>query len=108
MSAPWMRSWRHRQEPSPGPRRAGARRRGMSLLEVMLSTAMLLASVMMLSRMAFLARKHAEGAEDRSTSQRYCQNVMEEMLAGVRPLQSVSPTLLEGDVWIYKIGRAHV
>ena len=69
----------------------------------MLSTVMLLGCVMALSRVAFLARRHAHGAEDRSLSQIHCQNIVEEMLAGVRPLQNVSPTLFEGDEWVYMI-----
>lgn len=84
-------------------RRARPRRRGMSLIEVMLATAMLLSSVMVLSRMAFLAQKHAHGAEDRSLSQTYCQNIMEEIRAGARPLQNVAPERLEDDVWIYMV-----
>ena len=83
--------------------RSRARRRGTSLLEVMLSTVMLLGCVMALSRVAFLARRHAHGAEDRSLSQIHCQNIVEEMLAGVRPLQNASPTLFEGDEWVFMI-----
>ena len=83
--------------------RSSARRRGTSLLEVMLSTVMLLGCVMALSRVAFLARRHAHGAEDRSLSQIHCQNIVEEMLAGVRPMQNASPTLFEGDEWVYMI-----
>ncbi|MGM0486227.1 MAG: hypothetical protein ACQESR_05630 [Planctomycetota bacterium] len=36
-------------------------------------------------------------------SQTYCQNIMEEMLAGARPLQSVAPARFDGDVWIYMV-----
>lgn len=89
--------------PDRGRRRTGPRRRGMSLIEIMLATAMLLSSVMVLSRMAFLAQKHAHGAEDRSLSQTYCQNIMEEIRAGARPLQNVAPERLEDDVWIYMV-----
>lgn len=103
MSSPWLTSRRDR----PGPRarrgHAGTWRRGMTLLEVMLATAMLLGSVMVMSRMAFLAGEHARGAEDRSMSQTYCRNIMEEMLAGTRPLQNASPALLEDDAWVYMV-----
>lgn len=85
-------------------RRGGVtRRRGMSLLEVMLAIGILLGSVMVLSRMAFLARRHAHGAEDRTGAQIHCQNIMEELLAGARPLRSVSPELLEGGLWAYMV-----
>ena len=78
-------------------------RRGMSLLEVMLATVMLLAAVMALSRVAFLARRHAIRAEDRSQAQLLCQNIVQELLAGARPLQNVSPEAFEGDNWVYMI-----
>ena len=78
-------------------------RRGISLLEVMLATVMLLAAVMALSRVAFLARRHAIGAEDRSQAQLLCQNILQELLAGARPLQEVSPEAFEGDNWVYMI-----
>jgi len=83
-------------------RRAG-RRRGMSLLEVMIATVLVLGSVMALSRLAFLARRNAARAEDRTLSQIHCQNIMEEMLAGVRPLQKVPPTAFEGEAWVYMV-----
>ena len=84
-------------------KRSTRRRRGMSLMEVMLATVILLGSVMTLSRVAFLARLHATGSEDRTQAQIHCQNIMQELLAGVRPLTTVSPELFEGDQWIYAI-----
>ncbi len=84
-------------------RRSATRRRGMSLIEVMLATVLLLGAVMALSRLAFLARKHAISAEDRSMAQLYCQNITEELLAGTRPLRAVTPTLFEGGDWVYMI-----
>ncbi len=82
---------------------ATRRRRGMSLIEVMLATVLLLGAVMALSRIAFLARKHAISAEDRSLSQIHCQNIMEELLAGVRPMRTVAPEAFEGGDWVYMI-----
>ena len=76
---------------------------GISLLEVMLATVLLLAAVMALSRVAFLARRHAISAEDRSQAQLLCQNILQEVLAGARPLQNVSPEAFEGDNWVYMI-----
>ncbi len=83
--------------------RGSASRRGTSLLEVMIATVMLMGCVMALSRVAFLARRHAHGAEDRSLSQIHCQNILEEIMAGVRPLQSAPPTAFEGDMWVYAV-----
>lgn len=70
-------------------------RHGMTLLEVMIAIAMLMGAVMALSRIAFLARRHAIASEDRTQTQLICQNIMQEILAGVRPLQTVSPTTVE-------------
>lgn len=80
-----------------------ARRRGITLMEVMLSTVILLGAVMALSRVAFLARRHAEDAEDRSRAQLFCQNILQEVLAGVRAPQNVAPESFEGDQWVYMI-----
>jgi hypothetical protein len=58
---------------------------------------------MVLSRLAFLARRHAIGSEDRTGSQMLCQNLMDEVLAGIRPLDSVSATETDDGEWIYSI-----
>jgi Tfp pilus assembly protein PilV len=87
-------------------RRIGSRvaRRGMSLMEVMIATTLLLASVMALSQVAFVARRHAVGAEERTRAQEIAQNLMEEILAGARPAARVTPTPLEEDEqWVYMI-----
>ena len=72
----------------------------------MFATVIVLGSVMVLSRLAFLARRHAHNAEDRTLSQIHCQNIMDEILAGVRPLRAVTPTTFEGDNWVLYGGRA--
>lgn len=83
--------------------RLSCSRRGMTLMEVMIATLIVLGSAMALSRIAFLARRHALAAEDRSLAQIHCQNIAEEMLAGIRPLQNVSPTVFEGEQWVYMV-----
>lgn len=84
--------------------RARSARRGMSLLEVMIATTLLLAAVMALSQVAFLARRHAAGADERTRAQEMAQNIMEEILAGARPAARVMPTALEEDEqWVYMI-----
>ncbi len=94
----------HRTKLPQGSRvRRRAHRRGMSLLEVMVATVMLLGCVMALSRLAFLARRHAVAAEDRTLSQTYCQNIMQELLSGVRPVSNVSPESFEGGEWVYLV-----
>jgi Tfp pilus assembly protein PilV len=69
----------------------------------MVATVLLLAAVMALSRVAFLARRHATGAEDRTQAQLFCQNILQEILAGARPLEPVSPEAFEGDAWVYMV-----
>jgi Tfp pilus assembly protein PilV len=69
----------------------------------MVATVLLLAAVMALSRVAFLARRHATGAEDRTQAQLFCQNILQEILAGARPLAPVSPEAFEGDAWVYRV-----
>lgn len=88
--------------PQP-PAYAARRRRGISLIEVILATVMLLGSVMALSQIAYLARRHATGAEDRTQAQMYCQNILHELLAGLRPLRNVSPEYMEDESWLYSI-----
>ncbi|MHB8862093.1 MAG: type IV pilus modification PilV family protein [Pirellulaceae bacterium] len=84
-------------------RAARAARRGMSLLEVMVATVLLLTAVMALSRVAYLARRHATGAADRTQAQLLCQNIMQEILAGARPLAPVSPESFEGNAWVFMV-----
>ncbi|MBM4088455.1 MAG: hypothetical protein FJ276_03360 [Planctomycetes bacterium] len=81
----------------------GRRRRAFSLLEVILSTVILAASVMALSRVAFLARRHAIAAEDRTEAQHLCHNIVHELAAGARPLQAVAAQRSEGDQWVHSI-----
>jgi Tfp pilus assembly protein PilV len=75
----------------------------MSLMEVMLATVLLLAAVMALSQVAYLARRHAAGAEDRTQAQLLCQNIMQEILAGARSRTRVSPEAFEGGAWVYMV-----
>jgi len=70
-------------------------RTGMTLLEVMLALSLMMGAVMALSRIAFLARRHAIASEDRTQSQLICQDIMQEIIAGIRPLQNVSTTTVE-------------
>ncbi len=85
------------------PGRLRSRRRGLSLLEIMIATTILLASVMALSRLAFLARRHVVGAEDKTAAQIHCQNILDEILAGIRPLENVSAESFEGGLWVYSV-----
>ena len=84
-----------------GVRRAGASRPaapryrpGFSLIEVILATAILLGSVVMLSRLSGIGRTYAQNTDQQSTAQRICEDTMTEILMGIRPLQPVESQLL--------------
>ena len=72
-----------------------SKRYGFSLMEVILATAILLGSVVVLVELAGIGRHHAQSAQQRAIGQLLCQNKMNEMLAGVAPLESVQAEPLE-------------
>ena len=63
-------------------------RQGFSLMEMLVATAILMVAVGVLTELADVGRQHARGAEDAATAERICQNVLDEVLCGARPLQS--------------------
>ncbi len=65
------------------------RRRGFSLLEVMLATTVLLGSVIVLSHISFVGTAHMDAARQYAAAQLACQARMNEMLAGARPIEEV-------------------
>jgi len=67
----------------------GARRAGLSLIEVLIATAILMASAALLLDLAQVGQKHATSAEDKAVAQRICQSLLNEILVGARPLESV-------------------
>jgi prepilin-type N-terminal cleavage/methylation domain-containing protein len=66
------------------------RRGGFSLMEMLIATAILLASLGLLLQLAAVGRDHAQSAEGHANAQRICQNKLNEILAGAAPLESVS------------------
>lgn len=81
-----------------------ARRSGFSLMEVLLATSILLASLLVLSQMATVGRRHAEDAESLTIAQLLCQAKLNEVLIGAQPLASRSPTAIpEMPGWTYEI-----
>lgn len=72
-------------------------RRGFSLLEVLLATATLLAAVIVLSQLAWLARRQSTAGEELANVQRECSNALNEILCGIRPLLAVEDEMLEED-----------
>jgi hypothetical protein len=71
---------------------------------MLVATAILLVAVGVLSELADVGRQHASGAEDAATAQRICQNILDEILCGARPLASLSDTVLpEEPEWTFSI-----
>lgn len=80
------------------------RRGGFSLLEVLVATATLLGSVIVLGHLAFIGQQHASAADDFATAQRLCQNVLNEILAGVTPPDAVeNEPFTDEPGWLYSI-----
>ena len=65
-----------------------ARRAGFSLLEMLLATAILLGSVIVLAELAGIGNHHVDDIEGLSSAQLICQSALNEMLSGAAPVQS--------------------
>lgn len=64
-------------------------RHGLSLLEVILATAILLAATVTLGRLAFITTQHAQRAEDRAVAMEIAEFQLQQLLLGQLPVQSV-------------------
>ncbi len=79
-------------------------RRGFSLLEVLLATAMLIGATVVLMELASIGNRHAASARELTKSQLLCQSKLNEILCGQAPAESVRPTPVEGDPkWVFWI-----
>lgn len=79
-------------------------RAGFSLLEVILATGVLLGCLIVLSELAALGRRHTSDAEDLAAAQRICQTKMNEILAGLAPLESFDEAEVEDEPgWLYSV-----
>ncbi len=74
----------------PAGRNPYFRRRGFSLLEVLIATAILMGSAVVLSRLAGMGREQSVRAKLRSEALQLCENTLNELLLGLRPLEPVS------------------
>lgn len=63
-------------------------------MEMLVATAILLVAIGVLTELADVGRQHARGAEEAAAAQRICQNILDEILCGARPLQSTSDSVL--------------
>jgi type II secretory pathway pseudopilin PulG len=62
------------------------KRQGFSLLEVILATAMLMGSAVVLSRLAGMGREQSQAARTQDALQGVCERTLNELLLGLRPL----------------------
>ena len=80
------------------------RRKGFSLLEVLLATSILIGSAIVLLELVTIGNRHASSARDLAKSQLICQTKLNEILARISPLEAVRPTAVEEDAkWVYWI-----
>jgi len=64
-------------------------RSGFSLIEVMIATAILMGSAIVLSRLAGMGREQSQKARLYSDAQQLCEQTMNELLLGMRPMELV-------------------
>lgn len=67
----------------------GYSRSGFSLIEVIIATAILMGSAIVLSRLAGMGREQSQKARLYSDAQQLCEQTMNEMLLGLRPMELV-------------------
>ena len=79
----------------PGAVRVSGRRRGFSLMEVILATAILMGSVVVLARLVGMGRTQANNAELQSDAQRLCETTMHEIVLGLRPIEPIEDAPLQ-------------
>ena len=80
------------------------RRGGFSLMEVMLATAILLGSSIILAELATIGRKQADSAYDLNTAQLLCQALLDEIVAGVVTAKPVEDQEFEDNPgWFYSV-----
>ncbi|MEQ9408392.1 MAG: prepilin-type N-terminal cleavage/methylation domain-containing protein [Fuerstiella sp.] len=68
---------------------------GFSLIEVIVATAILMGSVIVLARLAGMGRTMAQKTQLHSDAQRVCEQTLNEILLGLRPLEPVEQAPLD-------------
>jgi len=81
--------------------------RGLTLLEVILAIAILGGCMAVIGELVRLGVRHAEEAREQTKAQLLCESKLEEIAAGVTPLESASMVPFELDPeWTYTIESA--
>ena len=79
-------------------------RAGFSLIEVVIATGILLASVTILAQLTSIGCRHLEAAREKAIAARLCQNKMTLLMAGIDPMQPREATPLAEDLdWEYQV-----
>ena len=79
-------------------------RPGFSLLEVILASAVLLASSVVLCQLLGIGREHSFRSEVTTQAQVLCQRTMNELLAGIVPFEPITDQEFHGDPeWSYSL-----
>lgn len=68
---------------------------GFSLIEIIIATAILMGSVIVLAQLAGMGRSMAQKADLQAKAQRVCERTLNEIVLGERPMQTVQRTVLE-------------
>ncbi|MBX7075277.1 MAG: prepilin-type N-terminal cleavage/methylation domain-containing protein [Pirellulales bacterium] len=80
------------------------RRRGFSLIEVLLASAILMGAIVVLGELVRLGNRSARAARDEATAQLLCESKMAEIVAGVEPIAEVAETpLIDSPGWLYSV-----
>jgi prepilin-type N-terminal cleavage/methylation domain-containing protein len=80
------------------------RKRGLSLLEVILAIAILAGCIAVIGELVRLGSRQAEEARELTTAQLLCESKIAEIAAGVIPAEAVSSVPFENDPrWLYSV-----
>ena len=80
-----------------------SRRTGMSLLEVILAIAILGGALAIIGELIRIGSRNAASARDLSTAQLHCESKLNEVAAGIEPLEGGGGPLDETGEWVYSV-----
>ena len=85
-------------------RRQAKSRQAFSLIEVIVSSAIIVGSSIAILQLASLGRLHVTKAEEATRAQLLCQNKMAEVLAGIHPLEDTQrEAFLDAPEWSFAV-----